>query len=90
VKLEGGRYSVNRLVYLVMAALVATMILVPSAFGAQQTKQGTTETKTETTAESKQPLPKSGGPGIGSLLLPTAALLAGSGVLVYVVVARRR
>jgi hypothetical protein len=82
----------KQLVYLVMAALVATMILVPSAFGAQQTKQGTTETKTktETTAESKQPLPKSGGPGIGSLLLPTAALLAGSGVLVYAVVARRR
>ena len=82
----------KRLVYLVTVALVAMMILVPSAFAAQQTKQATTETKTKTeaTVESKQPLPPSGGPAIGSLLLPTAALLAGSGVLVYALVARRR
>jgi hypothetical protein len=81
---------VKRLVYLVTVALVAMMILVPSAFAAQQTKQATTETKTEATVESKQPLPPSGGPAIGSLLLPTAALLAGSGLLVYALVARRR
>lgn len=35
------------------------------------------------------PLPKSGGPGTGSLLLPVAALLLGSGILAYAVMRRR-
>lgn len=47
----------------------------------------TTTTEETTTA----PLPKSGGPAIGGLpvLLPTVALLLGSGVLVFAVLRRR-
>jgi superoxide dismutase, Cu-Zn family len=36
------------------------------------------------------PLPKSGGPAVGSVLLPAAALLLGSGVLAYAILRRRR
>jgi hypothetical protein len=41
--------------------------------------------------ETTQPLPKSGGPAIGStsVLLPAAALLLGSGVLAFAVLRRR-
>ncbi len=35
------------------------------------------------------PLPKAGGPMVGSLLLPAAALLLGSGLLAYAVLRRR-
>ena len=35
------------------------------------------------------PLPKSGGPMVGSVLLPIAALLLGSGLLAYAVLRRR-
>ena len=38
--------------------------------------------------EKTQPLPKSGGAAIGSVLLPAAALLLGSGVLAYAVLRR--
>jgi superoxide dismutase, Cu-Zn family len=36
------------------------------------------------------PLPRSGGPTIGSVLLPAAALLLGSGILAFAVLRRRR
>jgi hypothetical protein len=41
--------------------------------------------------ETTQPLPKSGGPAIGStsVLLPAGALLLGSGVLAFAVLRRR-
>jgi outer membrane biosynthesis protein TonB len=35
------------------------------------------------------PLPKSGGPAVGSVLLPVAALLLGSGILAYAILRRR-
>ena len=38
----------------------------------------------------ERPLIKSGGPAVGSLLLPTAALLVGSGILIYAALRRRR
>ena len=38
---------------------------------------------------STQPLPKSGGLGAGSILLPAAALLLGSGILAFAVLRRR-
>lgn len=43
----------------------------------------------ETIPGTAGPLPKSGGPGTGSLLLPVAALLLGSGILAYAVMRRR-
>jgi hypothetical protein len=71
----------KRVVYLVAAALVALVILAPTAF-AQQIE--VTQTK-----EMTAPLPPSGGPAFGSMLLPAAALLVGSGVLAYAVLRRR-
>ncbi len=41
------------------------------------------------TRESPQSLPKSGGPALGSVLLPATALLVGSGILAYAVLRRR-
>lgn len=76
----------KRIVYLAMAALVAMLILVPTAM-AQDTmmKEETMMVKEDTAG----PLPKSGGPAVGSVLLPAAALLLGSGVLAYAVLRRR-
>ena len=73
----------KRLLYLVMAALVAMLILVPTAM-AQDMEQ-----TVQMQMESTQPLPKSGGVPVGSLLLPAAALLVGGGVLGYAVLRRR-
>ena len=47
------------------------------------------EAKEQTMEKTGGPLPKSGGPGAGSLLLPGAALLLGSGILAYAVMRRR-
>jgi hypothetical protein len=63
------------------------LILVPSAFA-----QGTVMIEQTTEATIEQPLPKSGGPGIGgpAVVLPAAAaLLLGSGVLAYSILRRR-
>ena len=71
------------------AALVAMLILVPVAMAQEDTMMMMTE---ETMMmETTQPLPKSGGPAIGStsVLLPAAALLLGSGVLAFAVLRRR-
>ena len=80
----------KRTVYLVALALVAMMVLVPSAFAAQETmimKEDTMMIE----QPMMQPLPKSGGPVLGSpsVLLPAAALLLGSGVLAFAVLRRR-
>jgi hypothetical protein len=50
-----------------------------------------TITETTVMGETTQPLPKSGGPAIGSpsILLPAAALLLGAGVLGFAVLRRR-
>ena len=73
----------KRIVYLVTAALVAMLILVPAAVAQD------VETTTNIMQETTQPLPKSGGVPVGSLLLPAAALLVGGGVLGYAVLRRR-
>ncbi len=73
----------KRLLYLVMAALVAMLILVPTAM-AQEMEA---EVKREVTVE--KDLPKSGGVGPAPLFLPAAALLIGGGVLGYAVLRRR-
>ncbi|MBV9455815.1 MAG: hypothetical protein JOZ19_17130 [Rubrobacter sp.] len=77
----------KRLVYLLAAALVGMLIMVPSVF-AQGTmiKQETIEQTT------MAPLPKSGGGAVGgpAVVLPAAAgLLLGSGILTYAILRRR-
>ena len=71
----------KRVLYLAVAALVAMLILVPTAMAQEM------EMKMEQTVE--KDLPKSGGPAPGSLVLPAAALLIGGGVLGYAVLRRR-
>ena len=73
----------KRLLYLAMVALVAMLILVPTAMA----QDVTMEKQTEMTVE--KDLPKSGGVAPGSLALPAAALLIGGGVLGYAVLRRR-
>jgi hypothetical protein len=79
---------VKRILYLVLAALVALMILVPVAM-AQEEKKMKVEETVVVEREGYAPLPKSGGPAAGSVLLPAAGLLVGSGVLAYAVLRRR-
>ena len=72
----------KRIVYLVVVAVVAMLILVPTAMA---------QTEMTVEMETTQPLPKSGGVPIGpSVLLPAAALLVGGGLLGYAVLRRRR
>ena len=78
----------KKLLYLVAAALVAMLILVPSAFA-----QGTVKTEATIERTIEAPLPPSGGGVVGgpAVVLPAAAaLLLGSGVLAYAVLRRRR
>ena len=77
----------KRLLYLAMVALVAMLILVPTAAAQEQT----VEVKQEMQMEGTAPLPPSGGPaiGFGAVALPAAALLIGAGVLGYAVLRRR-
>ena len=78
----------KKLLYLVAAALVAMLILVPSAFA-----QGTVKTEATIERTMEAPLPPSGGGVVGgpAVVLPAAAaLLLGSGVLAYAALKRRR
>ncbi len=77
------RTLVKRLVYLVTAALVAMLILVPTAMAQEMTVMQ------EETMMMEGDLPKSGGVPVGSILLPAAALLVGGGILGYAVLRRR-
>ena len=75
----------KKLLYLVATALVAMLILVPSAFAQGTVMQTRT---TETTV-----LQPTGGGVVGgpAVVLPAAAaLLLGSGVMAYAVLRRRR
>ena len=74
----------KRVLYLVMVALVAMLILAPTAMA-----QGDMTVERETTVQMEKDLPKSGGVPIGSTLLPAAALLVGGGVLGYAILRRR-
>jgi len=86
----------KKVIYLIVVAVVALMLFLPTALAQEATKgeakekvqqkvQETT-TKMEQTTEG---LPKSGGASVGSLLLPASALLVGSGILAYAVLRRR-
>jgi len=72
---------VKRVLYLVVAALVAMLMLVPTAMAQEQT------VTMEATVE--KDLPPSGGVAPGSMILPAVALLIGGGVLGYAVLRRR-
>jgi hypothetical protein len=76
---------VKRVLYLAVAALVAMLILVPTAVAQEMTVER------EVHMEGTAPLPPSGGPtiGFGAVALPAAALLIGAGVLGYAVLRRR-
>ncbi len=76
----------KRVLYLVVVALVAMMILVPTAMAQDTVIQK--EQKVTTVIE-KDDLPKSGGPALSSVLIPAAALLVGTGVVTYAVLRRR-
>jgi hypothetical protein len=78
---------VKRALYLAVAALVAMLMLVPTATAQQKEATVEQQVKVEGTA----PLPPSGGPaiGFGAVALPAAALLIGAGVLGYAVLRRR-
>ena len=78
------RTLVKRLVYLVTAALVAMLILVPTAMAQDEMTM-----MMEQTTMMEKDLPKSGGVPVGSLVLPAAALLVGGGILGYAVLRRR-
>ena len=78
----------KRIVYLAVVALVALMIFAPAAI-AQDTIIQKEQKTTTVIDKGKEDLPKSGGPAVGSMLLPAAALLVGSGVLAFAVLRRR-
>ncbi len=78
----------KRLIYLTTVALVALLLIVPTAMAqemeAEVKKEETMEKKME-----KQDLPKSGGVSLASVALPAAALLVGGSVLGYAILRRR-
>ena len=74
----------KRVLYLLTVALVAMLILVPTAMA-----QDTMMMEKETTVTMEGDLPKSGGVPVGSILLPAAALLVGGGIVGYAVLRRR-
>ena len=82
----------KRVVYLVLAAVVALMILVPIAMAQETQPKAKMEETVKVEREATMPLPPSGGASVGTagaVLLPAAALLVGSGILVYAIVRRR-
>ncbi len=90
----------RRIIYVATAALVAMMVLVPSAMAQEDTvpgdddplvpEKGVVEVGSLEEIPAKEPLPKTGGPAAGLVLVPAAALLLGSGVVAYAIVRRRR
>ena len=73
----------KKLVLLATAALVALMILVPTAMAQD------TQPLPASGGQTAEPLPTSGGVTAPSVLLPAAALLLGTGVVAYAVLRRR-
>ena len=95
----------KRLVYLAMAALLALVILVPTATAQEmmdepnmmdesmmmeQSKMEQPEMMEKGKMEKgKMAMPMTGGPSLGLLLLPATALLAGMGIMAGYVVRHR-
>ena len=95
----------KRLVYLTMATLTALVILVPTVAAQEMMDESKTmeqqpkmmddsmmeQSKMEQgkMEKGKMAMPNTGGPSLGLLLLPAAALLAGMGLMAGYVVRRR-
>lgn len=81
----------KRVLYLLTAALVAMLILVPAAMAQEMEAEVKTEQTMmmEETMMKEKDLPKSGGVTLGSVLLPTGALILGGGILAVAVLRRR-
>ena len=81
----------KRVLYLAVVALVAMLMLVPTAIAQESTlpKTGGQEQTVTMEATVEKDLPRSGGVAPGSLVLPATALLIGGGVLGYAVLRRR-
>ena len=71
----------KKLILLLTAALVAMLILVPSAMAQ--------DTLPQSGGQTAEPLPQTGGAVAPSVLLPAAALLVGAGIVGYALVRRR-
>ena len=90
----------KRVVYLAVAALVALLILVPTALAQEVDmvpgddnpylpEPNAVEVDMATLQQiAGQSLPKTGGPAVGEVM-PAAALLVGAGVMAYAVLRRR-
>ena len=82
----------KRIVLLATVALVALLMLVPTAMAQDTEPLPATGGQTEPLPASggqTEPLPTSGGLVAPSVLLPAAALLLGTGVVAYAVLRRR-
>ncbi len=88
----------KKIVLLATAALVAMLILVPTAIAQESTlpaSGGQTlpasggQTLPASGGQTSDPLPASGGLTAPSALLPAAALIMGSGIVAYAIVRRR-
>ena len=80
----------KKLVLLVTTALVAMLILVPTAMAQGSDSDVVTESTTMTEATvMDQDLPTSGGPLAPSVLLPATALVLGSGIVAYGILRRK-
>jgi len=80
---------VKKLVLLATAALVAMLILVPTAVAQGSDSDVVSESTTVAESTVVEPLPQSGGPLTPSVLLPATILLLGSGVVAYTLVRHR-
>ena len=80
----------KKIVLLVTAALVAMLILVPTAIAQESTLPASGgQTLPASGGQTSDPLPASGGLTAPSALLPAAALIMGSGIVAYAIVRRR-
>ena len=82
----------KRVFYLLTAALLAMLILVPAAMAQEMEAEVKTEQTMmmeETMMDKGKDLPKSGGVTLGSVILPAGALLLGGGILAVAVLRRR-
>ncbi len=80
----------KKIVLLATAALVAMLILVPTAIAQESTLPASGgQTLPASGGQTSDPLPASGGLTAPSALLPVAALIMGSGIVAYAIVRRR-